>query len=259
MRGDLQLKIQINMTPRRVLKAWHPEAKTNASAGRPAATEKNKNLDFQASAGRLAAEGSGTVNVDSVWPNNFPISVGHVPHLEKVYSNLQQKLGRKSGDDLNDLETNSLIWRMFMTATLDTAVHLGKDYLENLHFTKNQPQRTIRQLFDVTKKWITDQTEIQGSSKIDWHTHSWQMANLLTDKAVQLSTAKVCVFSDSVLCLGKMHQHPESIGAWKNKIDGFMNSRQYKEMHRIDKEPMELGWTFFPGFTSLQILAGVQK
>ena len=121
-------------------------------------SHKNMYLDIQASAGRPAAEGSGTVNVDSVWPNNFPISVDYVPHLEKVYSILRQKLGRKSGDVLNDFETNSLMWGMFMTATLDTAVHLGEDYLENLHFTKNQPQRTIRQLFDVTKKkLITDQ------------------------------------------------------------------------------------------------------
>ena len=48
----------------------------------------------------------------------------------------------------------------------------GKDYLENLHSTKNQTQRTIRQLFDLSQKLITDQTEIQGISKIGWHTHT---------------------------------------------------------------------------------------
>ena len=89
---------------------WQSDAKTNASAERPAATETNKNLDFQASAGRPAAEGSGVVNVDSVWPNNFQMSVDYVPHLEKVHSNSRKKIGRKSGDDMNDLDTNSLLW-----------------------------------------------------------------------------------------------------------------------------------------------------
>ena len=43
---------------------------------------------------KLAAEGSGIVDVDSVWPNNFQVSVAFVPHLEKVYWNLRQKIGR---------------------------------------------------------------------------------------------------------------------------------------------------------------------
>ena len=32
-------------------------------------------------------KGLDVVDVDSEWPNNFQISVAHVPHLEKVYSN----------------------------------------------------------------------------------------------------------------------------------------------------------------------------
>ena len=78
-----------------------------------------------------------------------------------------------------------------MSATLAAAVHFGQDYLENLHSTKNQTQRTMRQFFDVTKKLITDQREIQGISMIDWYQRCWQMTTLLTDKAVHLSTAKV--------------------------------------------------------------------
>ena len=91
----------------------------------------NKNLDFLARAVKPAAKGSDIVDVDSEWPNNYQISAASVPHLENVYSNLRQKIGRKSGDDTNDLDTNSLIWEILMSATLDAAVHLGKDYLDN--------------------------------------------------------------------------------------------------------------------------------
>ena len=45
-----------------------------------------------------------------------------------------------------------------MSATLDAAVHLGK------------AQRTVKQLFDVSQKLITDHREIQGVAKIGWHT-----------------------------------------------------------------------------------------
>ena len=142
------------------------DVKPNASARRPAATENNHILDLSASAGKPAAKGSDIVNVDSEWPNNDQISAASVPYLEKVYLNLRQKIGRKSGDDMNDLDSNSLIWRMFMSATVDAVVHLGTSYVENWHSTKNQAPRTIKQLFDVSQKLITDQTEIQGVSKI---------------------------------------------------------------------------------------------
>ena len=40
-----------------------------------------------------------------------------------------------------------------MLVTQQAAVHLGNDYLENLQSTKNQSQRTMKQLFDVTRKF----------------------------------------------------------------------------------------------------------
>ena len=44
-----------------------------------------------------------------------------------------------------------------MIVTQQAAVHLGNDYLESVHSTKNQPQRTVKQLFDVTRKLVRDQ------------------------------------------------------------------------------------------------------
>ena len=129
-------------------------------------------MNLSASAGKPAAEGSDIANVDSEWPKNCKISAASVPHLEEVHSNLWQKIGRKSGDNVNALDTNSLIWRMFVSATVDAAVCLGTIFLENLHSTKNQAQRTTRILFDASQKLITDQTEIQGVSKKMVGTHT---------------------------------------------------------------------------------------
>ena len=39
--------------------------------------------------------------------------------------------------------------------------------------------------------------------------HSWKQLSLIGDETViSLQRAKVYVFSDSVLCLGRVHQHP---------------------------------------------------
>ena len=48
---------------------------------------------------------------------------------------------------------------------------------------------------------------------------SWTRLSLIGDETViNLQRTKVNVFSDSVLCLGKVLQHPESNEAWKNRV-----------------------------------------
>ena len=131
---------------------------------------------------------------------------------------------------MEDLDVHSVIWRMFMNVTLEAAVHLGNDHLENLRSTQNQPQCTVKQWFDVTRKLVKEQKEIQGISVIDWQQSSWKRTTLLTDRAVRLSTAKTLVFSDSVLCTGRISENP--VSAWKEKIDWFMNSSQCRELDR---------------------------
>ena len=101
-------------------------------------------------------------------------------------------------------------------------------------YQKIKQQRTVKQLFDVTKKLVRDQKEIQGISVIDWLQFPWKRATLLTDRAVQRSKAKTNVFSDSILCMGRISENPAS--AWKEKIDWFLNSSQCRELGRMDGE-----------------------
>ena len=76
-----------------------------------------------------------------------------------------------------------------MSVTLQAAVHLGKDYSKNVRFH----QESLKQLFQVTGKLITDQIEITGIPMIDWQ-QMWQRTTLLDDKAVQFATAKSLSF-----------------------------------------------------------------
>ena len=56
-----------------------------------------------------------------------------------------------------------------------------------------------------------------------------------------------------------MNPHPESIDAWKKKVEWFTSTPQNRESDRFDGEPMEVGWNISPRFTTSQILAEIQK
>ena len=142
---------------------------------------------------------------------------------------------------MEDLNENTMIWGTFMLVTQQAAVHLGIEYLENLHSTQNQSQRTVKQLFDVTKKLVSEQTEIHGISLIDWQEKSWKRTILFSDRAIQLSTAKVYVFSDSVLSMGTIPNTP--VSAWKSKLIGlWMHPNVENWLGRFDGEPIEFEW-----------------
>ena len=98
---------------------------------------------------------------------------------------------------MKDLDVKTATWGIFLSVSLQAAVHLGKDCTENLRSTQNQPLKSLRQLFQVTERLITDQTEIAGLTTIDWQQLMWTETTQLTDRAVQFATAKTYVFSDS--------------------------------------------------------------
>ena len=70
---------------------------------------------------------------------------------------------------------------------------------------------------------------------------------------INLQSTKVYVFSDSVLCLGKVLQHPGCNEAWKNRVAGVRVERNYRDYDAINGESTEFEWNIFPGFTTLQL------
>ena len=73
------------------------------------------------------------------------------------------------------------------------------------------------------------------------------------ETVINLQHTKVYVFSDSLLCLGKIHQHPDSNEAWKKRIEGNTTHKSYRDYDGINGEPTEFEWNIFPGFTTLQL------
>ena len=109
-------------------------------------------------------------------------------------------------------------------------------------------------MFDVTAQLVNDQEEIHGLDKIQWEKNSWRQLLLIGDETViNLQRTKVYVFSDSVSCLGRVLQHPDSNEAWKNRISGIQSGRSCRNYDGINGESTELEWNIFPGFTTLQL------
>ena len=135
---------------------------------------------------------------------------------------------------------------------------MGKNYSDNLHSIKNTGENlTFKQMFEISEQLILEQSdgflECLKSSP-------WKQLSLVNDEeGISLSHAKVYVFSDSVLCLGKMNQNPISKTIWERQLEWFKDSPQCRTLDTIDGEPMEFEWNSFPGFTTLELVREVQK
>ena len=102
-------------------------------------------------------------------------------------------------------------------------------------------------MFDIPEKLIVGQSdETWGLITISWVDSSSKHLSLIGDEEViSLSHAKVYVFSDSVLCLGKMNENPQSNIVWKDTLTWFKSSSEYRALDTIDGEPMEFEWNIF--------------
>ena len=94
--------------------------------------------------------------------------------MKKVFSIVRQTYGRSLTDPMKDLGVNTAMWGIFMSVALQAAVHLGNDYTEYLRSTKNQNLKSVKQLFQMTGRLITDHTEITGLTTIDWKQPMWK-------------------------------------------------------------------------------------
>ena len=118
----------------------------------------------------------------------------------------------------------------------------------------------MKQMFDISSKLVSEQDEISEVEKIGWENHSWKYLSLIGDEQViSLQRTKVYVFSDSVLCLGEIHENPQSNAAWEQRLGWFKTSQEYRNLDRIDGEPLEFEENIFPGFNTLQLSQEVQE
>ena len=145
-----------------------------------------------------------------------------------------------------------------MAATMNAATFMGKNFQDNQNSIMITTDLTLKKMFDISAKLVGEQDEVFNVDKIHSEKHSWKHLSLIGDETViNLQRAKVYVFSDSVLCLGRVHQHPMSNKAWKDRIGWIITDQSYRDYDGISGEPTEFEWNIFPGFTTLQLYGKV--
>ena len=119
-----------------------------------------------------------------------------------------RKRQKRISNVTEDGEKHSMMWGMFMTVTMESAVFKGKNYLNNCQSIANTTDLTLKQMF-ISTRLVPEQDEISGLETIGWENHSWKYLSLIVDeRVINLQRTKVYVFSDSVLCLGKILENP---------------------------------------------------
>ena len=181
--------------------------------------------------------------------------------LHKVNDQVRKRQYQSSKDATKDSDKHFVMWRMFVSSTLQASVFEEKNYSDILHSIKTTEDLTMKQMFDISEKLISEQSdEIYGVNTINWEDSSWKYLSLVGDEEViSLLHTEVYVFSDSVLCLRKMNENPQSNYAWEDRLTWFKSSPEYRAWEKIAGEPMELEWNIFPGFTTLQLVREVQE
>ena len=123
----------------------------------------------------------------------------------------------------------------------------GENYRNNCQSIANTTGLTLKQMFDISTRLVSEQDEISRLETIGWENHSWKYLSFIGDKRViNLQRTKVYVSSDSVLCLGKILGNTQSNDAWEQRLGWLKSSSKYRNFDRINGEPMEFAWNNFP-------------
>ena len=184
----------------------------------------------------------GRPDIDSqegAWPQQFVIgndeaelemSVESRSFVNRVNDQVRKRQKRMT-NVTGEGETHSMIWWMFMTVTMESAAFMGKNYLYNCQSIVNTTDLTLKHMFDTSTRLVSEQSEISGLETIGWENHSWKYLSLTGDeRVINLQRTKFYVFSDPVLCLGKILENPQSNDAWEQRLGWLKSSQNTKTL-----------------------------
>ena len=110
------------------------------------------------------------------------LSLGSRSFLDRVNDQVRKRQKRSSMNVTEDGEKHSVIWGMFMSVTLESAVFMGKNYLNNWHSIENTKDLTLKRMFDISAKLVSEQDETYGGNTIDWEDYSRKCLSLIGDE-----------------------------------------------------------------------------
>ena len=135
-----------------------------------------------------------------------------------------------------------------MAVTMNAVTFMEKNFQNNQNSIMNTSDLTLKKMFDISAKLVSEQDEIFKVDTIPWEKHSWKYLSLIGDETIiNLQRTKVYVFSDSVLCLGTIHSKSGSANeSWKDRIEWIITSQSYRDYDGISGEPTRIRVEHFP-------------
>ena len=125
-------------------------------------------------------------NVDKTWSSqewksdeliHIILAQGEWSSAEEA-KQILKKCNKRQGTTFCDMENVYV----FYNASICTH---GKNYSDNWHSIKNTEDLTMKQMFDISEKLISEQSdEINGISTINWEHSSWKYLSLVGDEQV---------------------------------------------------------------------------
>ena len=186
---------------------------------------------------------------DAVSPEMENMKLSNYPNVEKICQYVQKKLGRTSMNytfSVDSLKKNNILaWRLFMTSSMKAAIHSKFENIENV--------------FNITPKFIKEHSEeFLNVKTLDYQSPSWTRSTLFNENVIKWTKAKVCVYADSVLCVGKLEQNPGAADAkWTGHNEKISKGIPHTKTQLALME-IEFEWKNFPGFTTMTIFKEIQ-
>ena len=81
--------------------------------------------------------------------------------------------------------------------------------------------------------------EIPNVTLLESSSPSWTRSVLSHDRAIKWAKAKVCLYADSVLCLGQMNDSKDEIERWEGQVEELKMHPSCQESVGIDGEAIE--------------------
>ena len=120
--------------------------------------------------GEIIHDGSGQLETlnhqEEANSENFVMGSDAAEFVDKVKDQVRNRQKRMS-NVAESGEEHSIIWGMFMAATLNAATFTGKNFPTNQNFIMNSEDLTLKQMFDVTAQLVNmTRRKIHGLDKI---------------------------------------------------------------------------------------------
>ena len=66
-----------------------------------------------------------------------------------------------------------------MAATMNAATFIGQNFMDNENSIKNSTDLTLKKMFDISEKLVSEQEEINNVDKKYWKNNSWKHVRMV--------------------------------------------------------------------------------